>query len=103
MPALAAPPAGRPVRAENPRVADRVLRALWVSAEGSLPPRQPPRQSLNLVLLGPLHKIGESWVSIWSRFPIERIAKSSDPSRSLAVRIVPDKDRPILVYGTVLP
>ena len=50
-----------------------------------------------------LHKPGESWVTIWSRFPIERIAKTSDPSRSLVVRIVPDEDRAVLVYGTVLP
>ncbi len=51
----------------------------------------------------PLHELGESWVSIWSRFPIERIGKTSDPSRAVAVRIVPEKARPLLIYGTVLP
>ncbi len=51
----------------------------------------------------PLHEPGESWVSIWSRFPIERLGKTSDQSRAVAVRIVPEKARPLVIYGTVLP
>lgn len=51
----------------------------------------------------PLHEPGEAWVAIWSRFPIERVASTADPARSVAVRIIPDSSRPVVVYGTVLP
>ena len=51
----------------------------------------------------PIHEPGETWVTIWSRFPIEPIARTSDPSRACAARIVPNGSRPLVVYGTVLP
>ncbi|MGB3296511.1 MAG: endonuclease/exonuclease/phosphatase family protein [Phormidesmis sp.] len=49
------------------------------------------------------HEPGETWVTIWSRLPIERLAKTSDPARALAVRIVQETARPLVLYGTVLP
>jgi endonuclease/exonuclease/phosphatase family metal-dependent hydrolase len=51
----------------------------------------------------PIHEPGETWVTIWSRFPIEPIARTSDPSRACAARIVPNGSRPLVGYGTVLP
>jgi hypothetical protein len=51
----------------------------------------------------PIHEPGETWVTIWSRFPIEPVARTSDPSRICAARIVPNGSRPLVVYGTVLP
>lgn len=43
-----------------------------------------------------------SWVTIWSRHPIEALA-TSDIARTAAARITPDSGDPFLVYGTVLP
>lgn len=51
----------------------------------------------------PTHKPSETWVAIWSHFPIERVARTTDPSRACAARIVPNNSRPLVVYGTVLP
>jgi endonuclease/exonuclease/phosphatase family metal-dependent hydrolase len=51
----------------------------------------------------PIHEPGETWVTIWSRFPIELVTRTSDPSRACAARIVPNGSRPLVVYGTVLP
>jgi len=45
----------------------------------------------------------ERWTTIWSRFPIEPLALTSDPIRAVAARIVPIGGAPIIVYGTVLP
>lgn len=50
-----------------------------------------------------IHESGETWVAIWSRFPIEPLARTSDPAHALAARIIPDSTRSIVVYGTVLP
>ena len=49
------------------------------------------------------HEPGESWVAIWSRFPIEPVAPTSDPCRAIAVRVIPEGVRSLIVYGTVLP
>ena len=46
---------------------------------------------------------GERWVTIWSRFPAEPLSPTSDPVRSVAVRIAPPHGARIVVYGTVLP
>jgi len=48
---------------------------------------------------------GSRWVSIWSTFPIlETIAlEGSDRERTLVVKLATGSDRPLLVYGTVLP
>lgn len=53
--------------------------------------------------LDPIHEPGETWVTIWSRFPMESVTHTSDPSRTCAARIVPNGSRPLVVYGTVLP
>jgi endonuclease/exonuclease/phosphatase family metal-dependent hydrolase len=50
-----------------------------------------------------IHELGETWVTIWSRFPIEPVAHTSDSSRACAARIMPNGSRPLVVYGTVLP
>ncbi len=46
---------------------------------------------------------GETWVAIWSRFPMQPVAQTSDPCRAVAVRITPPDSRDLIVYGTVLP
>ncbi|MEL6937773.1 MAG: endonuclease/exonuclease/phosphatase family protein [Cyanobacteria bacterium J06598_1] len=48
-------------------------------------------------------KPGEAWVSIWTHFPTEQVFPTSDSARTLAVRILPEQTKPIIVYGTVLP
>ena len=42
------------------------------------------------------------WVSIWSRYLLERI-ETKDKQRTAAARIHPPTGAPFLVYGTVLP
>jgi endonuclease/exonuclease/phosphatase family metal-dependent hydrolase len=49
------------------------------------------------------HESGESWMAIWSRFPMELAAPTSDPCRAISVRIMPEGGRSLIVYGTVLP
>jgi hypothetical protein len=51
----------------------------------------------------PIHEPGEAWVTIWSRFPMESVTRTSDPARTCAARILPNGSRPLVVYGTVLP
>jgi endonuclease/exonuclease/phosphatase family metal-dependent hydrolase len=46
---------------------------------------------------------GERWATIWSRFPIEPLAATSDPVRTVAARVVPPGGTPLIVYRTVLP
>ncbi len=46
---------------------------------------------------------GETWVAIWSRFPMQPVAQTSDPCRAVAGRITPPDSRDLIVYGTVLP
>ena len=46
---------------------------------------------------------GERWVTIWSRYGLESLPDTSDPSRAVAVRVVPPVGSPLIVYGTVLP
>lgn len=45
----------------------------------------------------------ERWTMIWSRYPLEPLAPTSDPIRAVAARIVPPNGAPLIVYGTVLP
>lgn len=45
----------------------------------------------------------ERWTTIWCRWPIERLAETSDPARAVAARIQPPIGPPLVVYGTVLP
>ena len=42
------------------------------------------------------------WVTIWSRYPLERIV-TSDDMRTAAARVVPESEEPFVVFGTVLP
>lgn len=49
------------------------------------------------------HELGEIWVTIWSRFPMESAAPTSAPYRAIAVRIMPPDARALIVYGIVLP
>ena len=46
---------------------------------------------------------GETWVAIWSRFPMQPVTQTSDLCRAVAVRITPPGSRDLIVYGTVLP
>lgn len=46
---------------------------------------------------------GETWVAIWSRFPMQPVGQTSDPCRAVAVRITLPDSRDLIVYGTVLP
>ncbi|MGB7251944.1 MAG: endonuclease/exonuclease/phosphatase family protein [Phormidesmis sp.] len=46
---------------------------------------------------------GETWVAIWSRFPMQPVSQTSDSCRAVAVRIMPPGSRALIVYGTVLP
>ncbi len=48
------------------------------------------------------HKIEHRWVTIWSRFPMEKLT-TSDEARTAAVRINWDSESPFIIYGTVLP
>ena len=50
-----------------------------------------------------IHEPGECWVAIWSRFPMELAASTSDPCRAISARITPQIGRSLIVYGTVLP
>ena len=45
----------------------------------------------------------ETWSAIWSRFPMEPLAPTSDPARSVSALVHPPSARPLLVYATVLP
>lgn len=47
--------------------------------------------------------VAEHWVTIWSRFPSETVAPTSDPVRAVATRVVPPNGPPLIVYGMVLP
>ena len=47
--------------------------------------------------------LGERWVTIWSRFPIQALAATSDPVRAVAARVEPPNGAPLIVYGAVLP
>lgn len=46
---------------------------------------------------------GETWVTIWSRFPMQPVDHISDSCRAIAVRITLPGSRALIVYGTVLP
>lgn len=47
--------------------------------------------------------IGETWVSIWSKTPGEKIPLQADPERSAAALVNVSPERPVIVIGTVLP
>lgn len=48
-------------------------------------------------------KRGSRWVSIWSRYPVERVRlEGADDERTVAAMIETPQGR-LLVYGTVLP
>jgi endonuclease/exonuclease/phosphatase family metal-dependent hydrolase len=49
-----------------------------------------------------LHRSGENWTTIWSRFPILSVIPTCAPETSVCVEIEGPSGR-ILVYGTVLP
>ncbi len=49
-----------------------------------------------------LHKPQHRWVTIWSKHPLEPIA-TTDKKRTAAARVVPNKGRTFVVYGTALP
>ena len=44
-----------------------------------------------------------TWVAIWSRLPVLDPCPTSDPMRTVAVRIEPATGRPVIVHGIVLP
>ena len=46
---------------------------------------------------------GEQWTMIWSRLPVLSQEPTSDPIRTVCVRLATKSSGPILVYGTVLP
>ena len=50
---------------------------------------------------GTSHK-EQHWVTIWSRYPLERL-ETSDRERTAAVRVTPDSGDCFVIYGTVLP
>ena len=45
----------------------------------------------------------ENWTTIWSRFPIQPLAATSDPARSVSALVSVPGGPPLVVYGTVLP
>ena len=48
---------------------------------------------------------GSRWVTIWSKFPILEtiVLEGSDEERTVVAKLATGSDRPLLVYGTVLP
>jgi endonuclease/exonuclease/phosphatase family metal-dependent hydrolase len=100
----------RPKRSEATR-RDRLLKAIqavqadiWILTETHT--LLSPGPSFTAVSTQPtdrVHESGESWVSIWSRFPMEPAAPTSDPCRAISVQIMPEGGRSLIVYGTVLP
>jgi hypothetical protein len=100
----------RPKRSEATR-RDRLLKAIqaveadiWILTEThtSISPG-PNFTSITTQQADRTHEPGESWVTIWSRFPMELAAPTSDPCRAIAVRVMPAGGRSRIVYGTVLP
>ena len=46
---------------------------------------------------------GEQWTMIWSRLPVLSQERTSDPIRTVCVRVATKQSGCMLVYGTVLP
>jgi endonuclease/exonuclease/phosphatase family metal-dependent hydrolase len=100
----------RPKRSEATR-RDRLLKAIqavqadiWILTEThtSISPG-PDFTAVSTQQSDRAHEPGESWVAIWSRFPMESMASTSDPCRAIAVWVRPEGGRSLIVYGTVLP
>ena len=45
----------------------------------------------------PEHEVGENWTTVWSRFPIELLARTSDPSRAVAALVKAPGRLPLVV------
>ena len=49
-----------------------------------------------------LHRSGENWTTIWSRFPVTRVIRTHAPEIAVCVEIE-SQIGPLIVFGTVLP
>ena len=47
--------------------------------------------------------LGEQWTMIWSRLPVLSCELTTDPIRTVCVRVATRQSGPMLIYGTVLP
>lgn len=83
---------------------DRIDADVWVLTETdvALSPG-PAYRCVTTALTDRPGRVGEQWVAIWSRLPIEPLGSSSDPSRSVAALVRPTSGPRVIVYGTVLP
>lgn len=83
---------------------NRVAADVWVLTETDASFRPGPGfQSAATAGADRPGEASERWTMIWSRFPLEPLAPTSDPIRAVAARIVPPDGAPLIVYGTVLP
>lgn len=111
---------------------DRVAADVWVLTEthDSMTPGD-GYAAVSTTVADRVHRPGERWVTIWSRWPIERLGTTADPMRAVAVRVIVGAagaapsgeeatlsehrsptgssspaatgERGLIVYGTVLP
>jgi hypothetical protein len=90
---------------KNPRRTELLLSAaadVWVLTETRDSLALSPTHSAVHSDPRPRTRVGERWVSLWSRFPLLARVEVRDPSRTVCA-LFDAPSGPLLVYGTVMP
>ncbi|MBI2780919.1 MAG: endonuclease/exonuclease/phosphatase family protein [Chloroflexi bacterium] len=93
----------QPRRGRILRMINEIAADVWIFTEtdDSLVPAGMP--SLHCADIDERRRSNERWVSIASKYPLEQLSLTGDPTRSVAARIHPSNREPFIVFGTVLP